>query len=65
MEIICSNNDYRIIVDVTSTYIIIFKVQVKILFFWITIKEFKDFNYEDNAENCRLNAIELYNKLIN
>ena len=41
------------------------KVQVKVWFFWITIKEFRELEYDDDFEFCRNEAIELYHKIVN
>lgn len=46
-------------------YVMNYKVQVKVLFFWITIKEFKETEYDDSDEFCRNEAIELFNKIVN
>lgn len=42
-----------------------YKVQVKVLWFWITIKEFKSYVYDEDEEFCLLEAKELYNKIVN
>lgn len=43
---------------------IVFKVQVKKSFLWITIKEFEETD-EDDVEFCKREAVELYNKIVN
>lgn len=72
MKIIVRNNKYRVTVskygaydDDIPYYILSFKVQVKVLFFWITIKEFHELDYDDDANFCKYESIELYNKIIN
>lgn len=42
-----------------------YKVQVKVLWFWITIKEFEVYSYDEDEEFCLLEAKELYNKIVN
>lgn len=69
MEII-NNGQYRVVCyEYTDKYdyfcISTYKVQVKVFWFWITIKEFEEGVYDDDADFCRREAIELYNKIIN
>lgn len=42
-----------------------YKVQIKVLWFWITIKEFEAYSYDEDEEFCLLEAKELYNKIVN
>lgn len=71
MSVIISNGQYRVIViqkncyEDIPCYMLSYKVQVKVLFFWITIKEFEEGIYDDDCEFCKLEAIELYNKIVN
>lgn len=80
MNKICEDSlygkDYRLIEksifiddfnDVTlwSVEVKTYKVQVKVLWFWITIKEFEVYSYDEDEEFCLLEAKELYNKIIN
>ena len=71
MNIIIKNKKYRMISIKKSHYkninssSISFKVQVKILGFWITIKEFITGVYDNEEEFCKNEAIELYNKIVN
>lgn len=70
MDVIYSNNKFRVatykcgVYEDIPTYILSFKVQIKILFFWITIKEFRELDYHANPEICKCDAVELYNKII-
>lgn len=74
-KVIISNKKYRIISSSRSKLIeyrygefnliyIVFKVQVKTWFGWITIKEFEE-NDEDDIEFISNKAEELYNKIVN
>lgn len=71
MSVIISNDKYRVTIDKCGVYddepayILTFKVQVKVWFFWITIKEFRELEYDDDFEFCRNEAIELYYKIVN
>lgn len=71
MEVIKRNNKYRLIytkykcIKDFNCYLPNFKVQVKFIYFWITIKEFKVGVYDDDFTFCRNEAIELYNKIVN
>ena len=80
MNKICEDSlygkDYRLIEkstiiddfeDVTlwSVEVKTYKVQVKVLWFWITIKEFEVYSYDEDEEFCLLEAKELYNKIVN
>lgn len=71
MNVVISNKQYRVIVthkgcyEDKPCYILSYKVQVKVLFFWITIKEFEEGVYDNDSEFCRSEAIELYNKIVN
>lgn len=69
MDII-KNKKYRVVVNCNNNKNIfscnvIYKVQVKIFLFWINIKTFEKGIYDDDAEFCKNEAIELYNKIIN
>lgn len=68
-EIIVQNKEYRVIreslinldsMDIIDDYI----VQIKILWFWINIKHFTEFEYDNDTDFCKREAIELYDKLI-
>ena len=56
MGVIISNDKYRVTIgkcdayDDIPAYIVTFKVQVKVWFFWITIKEFRELEYDDDFE---------------
>lgn len=69
MDVIYSNNKFRVatykcgVYEDIPTYIFSFKVQIKILFFWITIKEFRELEYHTNPKICKRDAIELYNNI--
>lgn len=69
MDVIYSNNKFRVatykcgVYEDIPTYILSFKVQIKILFFWITIKEFRELEYHTNPKICKRDAIELYNNI--
>ena len=71
MSVIISNDKYRVTIgkcdayDDEPVYILTFKVQVKVWFFWITIKEFRELEYDDDANFCKREAIELYHKIVN
>ena len=71
MKIILTNGKHRVIISKCGVYndspcyILTFKVQVRILFFWVTVKEFRELDYDDDANFCRSEAIELYNKIVN
>lgn len=71
MSVIISNDKYRVTIgkcgvyDDKPAYIVTFKVQVKVWFFWITIKEFRELEYDDDFKFCRNEAIELYHKIVN
>lgn len=71
MDVVIGNEQYRVIVvhkfcyKNKPCYILSYKVQVKILFFWITIKEFKKGIYDDDSKFCKSEAVELYNKIVN
>lgn len=71
MGTIISNNKYRVTIntcgvyDDMPAYILTFKVQVKVWFFWITIKEFRELEYDDDSNFCKSEAIELYHKIVN
>lgn len=71
MEVIKRNNNYRLVFvkdgcyEDIPCYISNFKIQIKLFWFWITIKEFKEGDYDDDAEFCKNEAIELYNKITN
>lgn len=49
----------------TEVAIDTYKVQVKFLWFWITIKEFSQYIYDEEEEFCELEAKELYHKIVN
>lgn len=57
-------DDYRD-VAVWSVEVKTYKVQIKVLWFWITIKEFEAYSYDEDEEFCLLEAKELYNKIVN
>ena len=71
MDVIIGNQNYRVTINKTDCYedipcyLLSFKVQVKVFWFWITIKEFKEGEYDDDVEFCKNEAIELYNKIVN
>lgn len=80
MNKICEDSlygkDYRLIeksvvindfenVALWSVEVKTYKVQVKVLWFWITIKEFEVYSYDEDEEFCLLEAKELYNKIVN
>lgn len=71
MNIIIGNEKYRVVsvkkdcYENIPCYMLSFKVQVKVFWFWITIKEFAEGEYDDNIEFCKNEAIELYNKIVN
>lgn len=80
MNKICEDSlygkDYRLIeksifindfenVTLWSVEVKTYKVQVKVLWFWITIKEFEVYSYDEDEEFCLLEAKELYNKIVN
>ena len=71
MGTIISNNKYRVTIstcgvyDDIPAYILTFKVQVKVWFFWVTIKEFRELEYDDDSNFCKSEAIELYHKIVN
>lgn len=71
MKIIDSNEDYRVIETelcvlddegITATIAPIFKVQMKFILFWITIKTFDDISDIEFSYN---EAVECYNNLAN
>lgn len=75
MKKIIGNKKYRVISTDTLVRLdygygdfgmikIVFKVQVKKSFLWITIKEFEETD-EDDVEFCKREAVELYNKIVN
>lgn len=45
--------------------ILSYKVQIKFLFFWITIKDFTEEIYDEDSNFCKQEAIELFNNIIN
>ena len=45
--------------------ILSYKVQIKVLFFWITIKDFTEEIYDEDSNFCKQEAIELFNNIIN
>lgn len=58
--------DYNVSVDnsnLIATFIQTYKIQFKVLFFWITITEFAQDIYDEDAEFCKNEAIEVYNYL--
>lgn len=68
-EIIVQNKEYRVIreslinldsMDIIDDYV----VQIKIFWFWINIKHFTEFEYDNDTDFCKREAIELYDKLI-
>ena len=68
-EIIIQNKEYRVIreslinldsMDIIDDYV----VQTKFLWFWINIKHFTEFEYDNDRDFCKREAIELYDKLI-
>lgn len=71
MDVIIGNEQYRVIVthkdcyEDKPCYILSYKVQVKVWFFWITIKEFEEGVYDEDFEFCKHEAVELYNKIVN
>lgn len=71
MNVIISNECYRVVstykgcYEDIPCYILSYKVQVKVWFFWITIKEFEEGVYDEDYEFCRREAVELYNKIVN
>lgn len=71
MNIIIDNKQYRVIATHKGCYedilcrTLSYKVQVKVWFFWITIKEFEEGVYDDDSEFCKCEAVELYNKIVN
>ena len=71
MDVICKKDKYRVIKSLYDNYnrnacnLLTYKVQVKCLFFWTTIAEFKEFEYDIDPEFCEQEAIELFDKIIN
>ena len=71
MNVVIGDERYRVIAthkdyyEDILFYILNYKVQVRVWFFWITIKEFKEGVYDDDSEFCKCEAIELYNKIVN
>lgn len=71
MNVIISNECYRVVSTHKDCYkdipcyILSYKVQVKVWFFWITIKEFEEGVYDEDCEFCKSEAVELYNKIVN
>lgn len=72
MKIIHRKDKYRVVVKHSNIYneydeilaILSYKVQMKVLFFWITIKTFEEGVYDEDSDFCKREAIELYNKII-
>lgn len=72
---IVNGKQYRLVEEVTTvydlddwiTYDIVqsYKVQIKICFIWITIKCFNRNEFYNDIEFCKLEAKELYNKIVN
>lgn len=71
MNVIIADDRYRVIAKPIDTYedipcyVIGYIVQVKVLWFWITIKAFDERDYDNDADFCKREAIELYNKIVN
>nr|DAU54574.1 MAG TPA: hypothetical protein [Crassvirales sp.] len=71
MNIIIADDRYRVIAKPIATYedipcyVIGYRVQIRVWKFWITIKAFNEGDYDDDAEFCKREAIELYNKIVN
>lgn len=71
MDVVISNKRYRVVstyvsyCEDTPCCILSYKVQIKVLFFWITIKEFEEGIYDDDSKFCKSEAVELYNKIVN
>ena len=71
MDIIIGNEKYRVILTRKGCYedkpccLLSYKVQVKVWFFWITIKEFEEGVYDEDFKFCKNEAVELYNKIVN
>ena len=71
MNVIIADDRYRVIAKPMPTYedipcyVIGYRVQVKFLWFWITIKAFDEGDYDNDAYFCKCEAIELYNKIVN
>lgn len=71
MNVIIADDRYRVIAKPIATYkdipcyVIGYRVQVKVLWFWITIKAFDKGDYDNDADFCKREAIELYNKIVN
>lgn len=76
MNIIINDNKYRVIKTAIAKkidigygeyiyYVHNYKVQLKVLFFWITIKAFIKGIYDEDADFCKREAVELYNKIVN
>lgn len=71
MNVIIGDDRYRVIAKPIATYedipcyVIGYRVQVKVLWFWITIKAFDEEDYDNDADFCKREAIELYNKIVN
>lgn len=71
MNVIIADDRYRVIAKPIATYedipcyVIVYRVQIRVWKFWITIKVFNEGDYDDDAEFCKREAIELYNKIVN
>lgn len=71
MEILVSNGQYRVIAKPIATYetipcyVLGYRVQIKFIWFWVTIKAFDELDYDDDVEFCKREAFELYNKIVN
>lgn len=64
-KVIVDCDKYRV-VSINNGDVIkqVFKVQIKVLFFWITIKEFKVIDYHYDDDFCCTEAKELYYKIV-
>lgn len=71
MKIIVKYRNLRVAVYKIKRYldnprcILSYKVQIKFLFFWITIKDFTEEIYDEDSNFCKQEAIELFNNIIN
>lgn len=71
MDVVIGNERYRVIIthkdcyEGKPCYMLSYKIQVKVWFFWITIKEFEEGVYDEDSNFCKCEAVELYNKIVN
>lgn len=71
MKTIVKYRNFRVAVYKIKRYldnprcILSYKVQIKVLFFWITIKDFTEEIYDEDSNFCKQEAVELFNNIIN